>query len=67
MMIGQWFGRFYNGTDTLRGKWHLAESEIAGRLITRCGRQLPDREDTETRWDSGPADDDRCYQCRRDR
>ena len=28
-------------------RWHLVESVIAGREVTRCGRQLADRDGTE--------------------
>jgi len=32
-MIGWWAKRRY-------GVWHLVESEIADRIVTRCGRQM---------------------------
>lgn len=37
-MIGLWIARFTGSRRITR--WHLVESEIADRKVTKCGRQM---------------------------
>lgn len=42
-MIGLWIARFADGGNRLT-LWHLVESEIANRKVTKCGRQMATNE-----------------------
>lgn len=57
-MIGVWIARYRNDQSMTRA--HLVESEIAGREVTRCGRQLPPLLGTEVREAAGVAACKRC-------
>lgn len=64
-MIGLWVARF---GDEGHGKrltlWHLVESEIADRKVTRCGRQLPTKEGTVLApVQSPPTSTQACFWC----
>lgn len=69
--IGQWVARFAVRKDRSMGerltRWHLVESVIAGREVTRCGRQLGDREGTEVQAQADVPDAsniaDQCQWC----
>lgn len=37
-MIGQWVARFQG--NRRRTRWHYVESDIAARVVTRCGREM---------------------------
>jgi hypothetical protein len=40
-LIGYWIARFSDRTETRQlTKWHLVESEITDRKVTKCGRQM---------------------------
>jgi hypothetical protein len=46
-MIGLWIARFADsGHGNRVTKWHLVQSEIMDRKVTKCGRQMGDIEDT---------------------
>lgn len=46
-MIGLWVARFADdGYGNRLTKWHLVESEIADRKVTKCGRQMGERTGT---------------------
>lgn len=55
----------YVGYWTRRnGKWHLVESEITDRTVTRCGRQMKFvTKGGELQFASGVTGDERCEQC----
>lgn len=69
--IGQWVARFRTRHDGTPGerttRWHLVESVIAGREVTKCGRQLGDKAGTtvEAQADVPQATtlDDACERC----
>lgn len=44
--IGTWIARFVYGAHATRRVtlWHMIESEIEDRKVTRCGRELGDRD-----------------------
>jgi hypothetical protein len=58
-VIGQWVARFRESGEKLT-RDHYVESVIAGREVTRCGRQLADRDGTVVTVTTG---DERCRQC----
>ena len=70
--LGAWVARFAILQDGTLGarltQWHLVQSDIAGREITKCGRQLGTRDGTEV-WpqanvpDAAVLGDDRCKYC----
>lgn len=64
-MIGSWVAR--SKGDVRLTKAHLVESEIADRKVTRCGRQLGERQDTELVEVHDPAVSERCQRCDRGR
>lgn len=46
-MLGLWIARFADyGHGRRLTLWHLVESEIADRKVTRCGKQMAAREGT---------------------
>lgn len=40
--IGQWVRRSSGSGAYAQSKWHLAESIVAGDVVTRCGRRMRD-------------------------
>jgi hypothetical protein len=70
--IGQWVARFKVRKDGSIGErltaWHLVESIIAGRAVTKCGRQLGDRPGTEVQAQADVPDAntlvDACERCK---
>lgn len=38
--IGHWAQRIYEGSNYQNSRGHLVESEIADRIVTRCGKQM---------------------------
>lgn len=68
-MIGAWVARFRPDSTSRRTRWHLVESEVAERVVTRCGREMNLRQrGGELRPQSAVADapvlgDDRCHYC----
>ena len=66
-MIGLWIARF---ADQGHGKrltlWHLVESEIADRKVTRCGRQMATTEGTVLApLVAPPSSTQACFWCQR--
>lgn len=45
--IGDWVQRRYDATNYASTKWHLIESQIEDRVVTKCGRQLRDYTDAK--------------------
>lgn len=68
-MIGSWVARAIGPDSALRyvTKFHLVESQIADRQITRCGRQLHPRDGYALVWDEYPQPGSRCLYCDRGR
>lgn len=68
-MIGAWVARWRERSSGLRivTRYHLVESEIAGRQVTRCGRQLAPRDGTELAFATEPPVSERCTRCDRGR
>lgn len=71
--IGTWVARFAYGARATRRvtRWHLVESEIADRKVTRCGRELGDRDPNSgllsperVGLTAQPPEADRCRYCR---
>jgi hypothetical protein len=64
-MIGLWLARFADdGHGNRLTKWHLVESEIADRRITRCGREMGDIEGTVLApLMAPPTQYEACYFC----
>jgi hypothetical protein len=68
--VGLWVARGVDsGADTPEiTKWHLCESVIADRKVTRCGRQMGDIEGTYiVGWGQGVENltaELRCKRCR---
>lgn len=62
-MIGLWIARYRdNRRLTL---FHLVESEIATRKVTRCGRQLDEIEGTALApVQNPPSSEYACYHCK---
>jgi hypothetical protein len=44
--VARWVARFAYGAHATRRvtRWHMIESEIEDRKVTRCGRELGDRD-----------------------
>lgn len=65
-MIGLWVARFADeGDGGRRTKWHLVESEIEDRKVTKCGRQLGQRDGTVIApLVAPPTAADACQRCR---
>lgn len=60
--IGFWVARYRN--DTRLTLFHLVESEIADRKITRCGRQLHHQDGTSLNVIAGPPSEGKeCSRC----
>ena len=58
--VGRWFRRV--SPSSVLTRWHLAESEIADRVITRCGREMHYHRDRHFEYvDQRPTD--ACYWC----
>lgn len=59
--IGLWTARFAGERQVTL--WHRVESEIADRLVTRCGRELPRRNDRGLLLTETDPGYDACAQC----
>lgn len=63
-LIGVWTARFQG--EVQRTRWHVIESEIADRLVTHCGRQLPHRNGNGLLLtDPSPPPTMKCERCAR--
>lgn len=63
-LLGLWIARFSDATRLTQ--WHYVESEIAGRQITHCGRQLAERPGTALApLVAPPSVDATCKRCQR--
>jgi hypothetical protein len=61
--VGRWFRRLRLSDSVPQTLAHLAESEVADRLVTRCGREMHHRRDEPFEFvDAQPGD--ACYWCR---
>jgi hypothetical protein len=62
-VIGQWAARFIG--ELQRTRWHLVESEIAERLVTHCGRQMPQRNGNGYLLTDAAPSSGKCERCAR--
>jgi len=62
-LIGLWMCRLK--ADRRWTKWHLVESQIADRMVMRCGRQMGHIEGTVLApLMAPPTDSEACYFCK---
>lgn len=64
--IGSWARRIRLGSEVVPTTlYHLIESEVADRLVMRCGRELTYRRERPWEFSEAPADVVACNGCRR--